>query len=148
MTRPTSHTPPTRPPGGHSPHALLAAVLLACAAAGGCAAPAASSPTASAAPATVKPPVTVARALGTQQCGDQPHAATAELLLKALRGAGVDAQALRCGHDGRMRPQVCGAPDGRLAVVDVPAAQVDAAKAQGFEPLLARWPDARSEPCR
>ena len=99
MTRPTSHTPPTRPPGGHSPHALLAAVLLACAAAGGCAAPAASSPTASAAPATVKPPVTVARALGTQQCGDQPHAATAERLLKALLGAGVGASFL----DGLIR---------------------------------------------
>lgn len=90
--------------------------------------------------------LTVARPLGTQQCGDR-GTATAELLAASLRTAGVQAQALRCGHDGRMRPQMCGAPDGRLVIADVPAAQQEAAHAQGFLPL-SKWPDARSEPCR
>lgn len=99
-----------------------------------------------AAPGPAPALLTVARPLGTQQCGDR-GVATAELLAASLRAAGVQAQALRCGHDGRMRPQMCGAPDGRLAIVDVPAAQLEMAQGQGFQPL-SRWPDARSEPCR
>lgn len=89
----------------------------------------------------------VARGLGTQQCGEQGARAAAELLAAPLRAAGIQVQALRCGHDGRMRPQMCGAPDGRLVVVDVPVHQREAARTLGFAPL-SQWPDARSLPCR
>jgi len=115
---------------------LLAAALLPA-----CAGPAAE-PARAAAPAAVS--VAMALPLGTRQC--ESGGPTAESLAAALRNAGVGVTAVGCGHDGRMRPAVCGAGDGRLAVVDVPAAQQPQAEALGWKPLSA-MPDARRQPC-
>lgn len=88
--------------------------------------------------------LTMARPLGTLQC--QPGGPTAESLAAALRDAGVPVAAVACGHDGRMRPAVCGAPDGRLAIVDIPERHQAQAESQGWRPLAA-MPDARRQPC-
>lgn len=108
--------------------ALLAAAALAAA----CAAP------------TTAAPLWMAQPLGTRQCEDGGR--TPQALAQALREAGVAVQALACGHDGRMRPAVCGAPDGRLALVQVPEDQAARAQALGWVPL-AGLRDAQRQPC-
>lgn len=89
-------------------------------------------------------PVTVAKALGSHQCqgGGTPLPA----LQRQLTEAGIAVQAARCGIDGLMHPMFCGADDGRLALFDIPAAQLAAAQELGFAPA-SRWPDARPGPC-
>lgn len=86
----------------------------------------------------------MARPLGTLQC--EPDGPTAASLASALREAGVTVRAVGCGHDGRMRPAVCGAPDGRLAVAEIPAGQQARAAALGWQPL-STWPEAQRQPC-
>lgn len=94
--------------------------------------------------ATPAPLLPMARPLGTLQC--QPGGPTPEALAAALREAGVPVTQVACGHDGRMRPAVCGAPDGRLAIVDIPAEHQARAEALGWRPLAA-MPDASRQPC-
>jgi hypothetical protein len=91
------------------------------------------------------PPLSVAISLGTRQCaagGQQP-----EDLARRLRESGVQVLAQTCGSDGRMRPAMCGAADGRLAIFEIPAAQWAAAQALGYV-RLDSMPDAQREPCR
>jgi len=90
------------------------------------------------------PPLEVYQSLGSRQCerGGRTPAELAEL----LRAAGVPVQAVGCGHDGRMRPMVCGAADGRIAIIAIPAEQLATAEQLGFWPLSA-LPDARRLPC-
>jgi hypothetical protein len=102
------------------------------------------SPALFAACTTVAQPVALFKPLGTRQC--EVGGATPEALAKGLQDAGVQVMALACGHDGRMRPAVCGAPDGRLVIVDVPAAQQAKAEGLGWRPL-AQLTDARRQPC-
>jgi hypothetical protein len=66
---------------------------------------------------------------------------------RRLAAAGVRPVASGCGVDGLMRPAVCGAPDGRIFIVEVRADQAPAAAALGFAPL-ANLPDAARAPCR
>ena len=89
-------------------------------------------------------PLPVAAALGSRQCegGGTAPAAWAQ----GLREAGVTVSALGCGHDGRMRPAVCGGPDGQLVVLEIDPAQLASARALGFRPLSA-WPGATRRPC-
>lgn len=94
--------------------------------------------------ASAAAPVAMARPLGTRQC--ERGGPTAESLAQALRDAGLTVGTVACGHDGRMRPQVCGAPDGRLAIVEVPADQQARAEALGWRPLSA-LPDAVRAAC-
>ena len=91
------------------------------------------------------PPLSVAISLGTRQCaagGQQP-----EDLARRLTESGVRVLAQTCGTDGRMRPAMCGAADGRLAIFEIPAAQWTAAQALGYV-RLDTMPDAQREPCR
>lgn len=91
------------------------------------------------------PPLAMAISLGTKQCeqgGLQPDA-----LARRLTDAGVRVLAQGCGIDGRMRPAVCGAGDGRIAIFDIPASQVGSALNLGFV-RLSSLPDAQREPCR
>ena len=89
--------------------------------------------------------VRVYKSLGGVQCGER--GATLADLDRELTEAGARPTASTCGTDGRMRPAVCGASDGRIAIFDVPAAAASAAEAAGFVPL-ARARDAREAPCR
>jgi hypothetical protein len=90
------------------------------------------------------PAVSVYKILGTRQCDS--GGTTAQALADTLRGSGVTLLALTCGSDGRMRPAVCGAADGRIAIVDLAQDQQAAAMAQGWA-LLTTLPDARRMAC-
>lgn len=94
---------------------------------------------------TVAAPVWMAQPLGTRQCEDGGR--TPQAMAQALRDAGIAVQALACGHDGRMRPAVCGAGDGRLALVEIAGDQAARAQGLGWVPL-ASLPEAQRQPCR
>ena len=72
------------------------------------------------------------------------------LSLSAMQGmliaANVQVRSASCGADGMVYPRVCGGPDGRLGIFQVPAAQVPAARAAGFSPL-STLPLAGAVPC-
>ena len=102
----------------------------------------AQTPTLSAAPEAT---VSLFKSLGGRQC--ESAGQSAEDASASLRAARIQLLGLQCGHDGRMRAQVCGASDGRIVIVDVPASQTEAAQALGFAPLSLR-PDAVRAPCR
>lgn len=129
------------PPGRPGTWTTLGPALLPLVLAAGCASAADGSPAAAAA----GPLVTVVRPLGTRQC--EAGGATSEALAQTLRDAGVTVSALACGHDGRMRPAVCGAPDGRLAVADIPQAQQARAEALGWQ-AMSTLPGAQRQACR
>jgi hypothetical protein len=90
-------------------------------------------------------PVAVFHSLGAHQC--EAGGVTPDELAERLRAAGVDVLGVSCGNDGRMRPAMCGAPDGRLAVFDIAPGQRDTALAQGFR-LWSDLPQGRRQPCR
>jgi hypothetical protein len=93
------------------------------------------------------PPATavVFHSLGSRQC--EPGGLSPEELAGRLRDAGVEVRSIACGHDGRMRPAMCGAPDGRVAVFEIAAAQLETALAQGFQDGSGLPPGPR-EACR
>lgn len=88
------------------------------------------------------PTVRVAQALGSKQC--EAGGRTVADLRAGLERAGVAIVRAACGSDGRVRAQVCGAPDGRLAIFEIPADAGAAAAAAGF-PLLPEG--AHETPC-
>jgi hypothetical protein len=94
---------------------------------------------------TVAAPVWIAQSLGSRQCEDGGR--TPQAMAQALRDAGIGVLAVACGHDGRMRPAVCGGPDGRLALVEIAGEQRERAQALGWVPL-AGLPEAQRQPCR
>lgn len=65
---------------------------------------------------------------------------------RRLTAAGVQVLASSCGLDGQAHATVCGAPDGRIAIVRAPSSQASAASALGFAPLGA-LPGATQVPC-
>lgn len=97
---------------------LLCALLAACA-----------SPLQNAAENTVS----VYKSRGALQC--ERGGLSVSELEKQLKDAGIRVQAATCGHDGRMRPAMCGRPDGAIAIFEIPAAQLEAATALKFAPL-------------
>jgi hypothetical protein len=89
--------------------------------------------------------VEVFKSLGSLQCtggGTTPAA-----LQSQLTGAGIQVSASSCGSDGNAYPAVCGAPDGFIAIFEVPTAQQSAAQALNFEPL-STVPAATRTACR
>lgn len=89
--------------------------------------------------------VQVVKSLGGRQC--EPGGMTLDALAAQLAGAGVMVQRRACGSDGRMRPAVCGAPDGRIGLFTIPAAQQAQAASLQFAPR-ATLPDAQEAACR
>ncbi|MFZ4649330.1 MAG: hypothetical protein ACOYLV_01350 [Rubrivivax sp.] len=89
-------------------------------------------------------PVAVYMSLGSKQC--QEGGRTVSDVQKTLRAAGIQVLAATCGSDGFAYPAVCGAPDGRIAIVDVPAEQASAAVKLGFR-LLSDRPGATRSSC-
>ena len=85
--------------------------------------------------ATSAPRVQVVRSLEGRQC--EGGGLTLAELQARLVAAGVKPAAAQCASDGRMRVQMCGAADGRLAVFDIEAADRDRAAAAGFRALAA-----------
>ncbi len=65
---------------------------------------------------------------------------------RRLTAAGVQVLASSCGLDGQAHATVCGAPDGRIAIVRAPSSQASAASALGFMPL-GSLPGATQVPC-
>jgi hypothetical protein len=98
---------------------------LLCAALAACASPL----TNNAAEATVS----VYKSRGGLQCENNAIAVTE--LERQLKDAGIRVAATACGHDGRMRPQMCGRPDGNIAIFEIPANKLDAAVALKFMPM-------------
>jgi hypothetical protein len=94
------------------------------------------------------PSVTMWRSLGSRQC--QGGGTTADALADSLRHSGVEVVSVACGRDGNIRPQLCGIPDDRIAVIELPAAQQALAEAQGFAPIakLPRWQRVACRPAR
>ena len=89
-------------------------------------------------------PVSVYLTLGSRQCQDGGR--TLAEVQKVLSDAGVQVLAAGCGNDGMAYPAVCGAPDGRIAIVDVPESQLEAARKLGFS-LLSERPRAQRMAC-
>ncbi|MDO5652488.1 MAG: hypothetical protein Q4G39_00055 [Brachymonas sp.] len=87
----------------------------------------------------------VFKSFGLRQC--EGGAADLQPLARQLEGAGIAVQASTCGHDGMMRPAVCGAGDGRIAIFQISSTDVAAAQRLGFAPL-SHMPDAQTSSCR
>jgi hypothetical protein len=68
------------------------------------------------------------------------------VMQQQLTDAGIQVLFVTCGHDGFLRPAMCGVEDGRIAIFEVPAAQAEAAVALGFAPL-SDLPDATRFSC-
>lgn len=66
---------------------------------------------------------------------------------RQLSDAGISVLDASCGVDGNMYTAVCGAPDGRIGIFEIPSEQVQAASALGFAPLTT-LPAAAQVPCR
>lgn len=86
----------------------------------------------------------VVRATGGRQC--EGGGLAVDAMRRQLEAAGVRVLNAQCATDGRMRPAMCGAPDGRLGVFEIAAAGQAAAAAQGFQPL-AEDAGVRVVPC-
>lgn len=99
-------------------------LALACAALAACA---------SAPPRAAESTVSIYKSRGGLQC--ENNAVAVSELEKQLKDAGIPVTASSCGHDGRMRPQMCGRPDGRIAIFEIPKSKLEAAAALKFLPL-------------
>lgn len=64
-----------------------------------------------------------------------------------LAEAGILVLNASCGVDGNMRTAVCGAPDGRIGIIEIPSEQLPSASGLGFAPLTT-LPAAVQVPCR
>jgi hypothetical protein len=78
-------------------------------------------------------PVSIYKSLGSLQCNG--GGTTVSALQQQLAVAGIQALAASCGFDGNVYAAVCGAPDGRIGIIDIPAQAVQIATTLGFSPL-------------
>lgn len=100
---------------------------------------------ANAGPAATPGTVRVYKSLGTVQCAD--GGTDLPTLARQLEGARLKVLGSACGTDGRVRPAMCGAADGRIAIFTLSADDARSASALGFG-LLSSLPEARELPCR
>jgi len=89
--------------------------------------------------------VTLYKYAGSKQCaqGGGLSPAVAE---RDLRREYVSVSRAECGTDGRTYASSFGMPDGRIVIVEVPAAQVESTRRFGYKPLT-ELPEARPTPC-
>lgn len=71
--------------------------------------------------------------IGSKQC--EGGGTAVDTMVRKLEQASIQVTDTQCGNDGRMYAAMCGAPDGRIAILEIPAAKVTAATALGFAPL-------------
>lgn len=88
--------------------------------------------------------VKVFKATGSLQCSGGGLSLAA--LQAQLAAANVPVQDAACGTDGQALPTVCGVPDGKIGIFEIPTAQEAAAIAAGFKPLSTQ-PGAKTVPC-
>lgn len=88
--------------------------------------------------------VSVYKYVGSKQCsgGGTPLAT----MMRQLSDGGIPVMNVNCGTDGRIYPAMCGAPDGRIGILEVPETKVSAAGALGFAPLSG-LPEASKAVC-
>lgn len=88
--------------------------------------------------------VAVYKYIGSKQCegGGTP----VEKMVRQLSEAGISVINVNCGTDGRMYPAMCGAPDGRIGILEISEGKVSAAAALGFAPL-SNLPEASKTVC-
>jgi hypothetical protein len=89
--------------------------------------------------------VVVFKSLGSLQCTG--GGTTLSAFEGQLMAAGIQVLAAMCGNDGMVRAAVCGAPDGAIAIFEVPASQQSSAEMLSFAPLSTA-PAAVITPCR
>lgn len=77
--------------------------------------------------------VPVYKYVGSKQC--EGGGIPVEKMMRQLSEGGIPAMNVQCGTDGRVYPAMCGAPDGRIGILEVPEGKVSAAAALGFAPL-------------
>jgi hypothetical protein len=83
---------------------------------------------------------------GTVQCQRGGGISRADME-NQLTKAGITVSDSTCGNDGKMRITVCGAPDGKLFIFEIPATQTETARSLGFAPL-SNLPSANKMPCQ
>ena len=76
------------------------------------------------------PSVLVYRSLGSVQC--QGGGQTLSMVQASLESAGVRVISASCGDDGLAHAAVCGASDGRIAILEILQSQSQAAFSVGF----------------
>ena len=87
----------------------------------------------------------VYKSLGGVQCADS--ASNLASLTRELEAAGIKIVSAGCGTDGRMRAAMCGMPDGRIAIFELAATDMQAAAKLGYA-ALSTLPDAKAAPCK
>jgi hypothetical protein len=88
--------------------------------------------------------VALYRYLGSVQCTGGGVSLSA--LERQLQDAGIGVLAASCGADGNAYAALCGAPDGRIGILEVPEDKAALAATLGFAPL-ANLPAAVRLPC-
>ena len=88
--------------------------------------------------------VPVYKYVGSRQC--EGGGAPVEKMMRQISEAGIPVMNVHCGTDGRMYPAMCGAPDGRIGILEIPENKVSAAAALGFAPL-SNLPEASKTVC-
>lgn len=88
--------------------------------------------------------IKVFKSMESLQCGGGGVSLAA--LQAQLTAANIQVQSAECGNDGQPAPTVCGVPDGRIGIFDIPVGQASAADAAGFKPLTT-LPGAKTIPC-
>lgn len=86
----------------------------------------------------------VFKSMGSLQCSGGGVSLAA--LQAQLAAANVQVRSAECGTDGQPVPTLCGAPDGRIGIFEISAAQDAAAAAAGFKPL-STLPGAKTAAC-
>ncbi len=90
------------------------------------------------------PVVAVYSSFGSVQCSG--GGSTLTQLQQSLIAAGIEVLGSRCGLDGVVRPALCGAPDGRIAIFDIDEPAAAVALFLGFA-LLSTLPHATADDC-
>lgn len=90
-------------------------------------------------------PVKVYKSLGSVQCSGGGK--SLDEIKRQLKEVGIPVGSANCGIDGNMHAAMCGAPDGRIAIVEIPESKAQVAAALGFLPLK-NLPDATEVPCK
>ena len=77
--------------------------------------------------------ITVQKPLGTLQCQDNDNAEHQLIQLSTqLKEAEIKIASAAISHDGRSRPAVCGAADGKIGLFKIPSMQLQQAQQLGY----------------